>query len=72
MHSNAMIELSEINLPGIKTLWFSDINSDRMGRNRFTKNLETILYITLHRLIGVKSLAPLGEELLELELEPHR
>jgi hypothetical protein len=53
MHSKESIALSVISCPGINALWASEITSSNMGLNLFTKHLETTLYITLQRLIGL-------------------
>jgi hypothetical protein len=60
MHSNAMIALSVIMRPGTNALYVSEIIFCNSGRIRFTRHFDTTLYITLHRLIGLKSLSDTG------------
>ena len=50
--SNATRMLSEIKRPGTKALWLSEIISGIIDLNLFDRSLETILYSTLHKLIG--------------------
>ena len=46
--------LSMILLPWIKAFWKGEISLSMRGFNLFTRILEMILYVTLHRLIGLK------------------
>lgn len=55
-----MRTLSIISLLGMETLWFSEIMVNRIGFSLFTRTLDTILYDTLHRLIGQISLVLVG------------
>jgi hypothetical protein len=76
MHSKAIRALSVIILPGIKALWFMEIIFCSNGRSRFTMHLETTLYTTLHKLIGVKSFIDsgcfvLGMSTIQVSLAPY-
>lgn len=55
-----MRTLSIISLLGMEALWFSKIMVNRIGFSLFTRTLDTILYDTLHRLIGQISLVLVG------------
>lgn len=44
----------------MEALWFSKIMVNRIGFSLFTRTLDTILYDTLHRLIGQISLVLVG------------
>lgn len=46
--------LSVITLLAWKTLWFLDTTKGRIGFSLLARTFKTILYTTLHRLIGLK------------------
>jgi hypothetical protein len=63
-HSNAISALSVTNLLGIKTLYIGEMISCNKGRSLLTKHLETPLYMTLHKQIGLKSFRYSGSSFL--------
>jgi hypothetical protein len=58
--SYAIKILSVIRRPGIKALWFSEIITGKIFFSRFANTFKIILYSTLHRLMGLRSVTLSG------------